>query len=113
MSSSRRWSAKHWRLRIEEVEAVHAKPCCQTVVERLIGGIRREILDQVFFWNTVGLERKLRSFQIYHNHSRTHASLEGDTPAERSGSVVTHPAALRNFTWEKHCDGLFELPVAA
>jgi hypothetical protein len=30
-----------------------------------------------------------------------------------SGSVVTHPAALRNFTWEKHCGGLFELPVAA
>ncbi len=28
-------------------------------------------------------------------------------------SVVTHPAALRNFTWKKHCGGLFELPVAA
>ncbi len=36
-----------------------------------------------------------------------------NTPAERSGSVVTHPAALRKFTWEKHCGGLFELPVAA
>ncbi len=59
------------------------------------------------------LERKLRSFQLYFNHWRTHASLDGDTPAERSGSVVTHPAALRNFTWEKHCGGLFELPVAA
>ncbi len=35
-----------------------------------------------------------------------------NTPAERTGSVVTHPAALRNFTWEKHCGGLFELPVA-
>jgi hypothetical protein len=30
-----------------------------------------------------------------------------------TGSVVTHPAALRKFTWEKHCGGLFELPVAA
>ncbi len=28
-------------------------------------------------------------------------------------SVVTHPAALRNFTWKEHCGGLFELPVAA
>jgi hypothetical protein len=27
--------------------------------------------------------------------------------------VITHPAAQRNFTWEKHCGGLFELPVAA
>jgi hypothetical protein len=30
-----------------------------------------------------------------------------------SDNVVTHPAALRNFTWEKHSGGLFELPVAA
>jgi hypothetical protein len=30
-----------------------------------------------------------------------------------SGNVVTHPVALCNFTWEKHCGGLFELPVAA
>ena len=26
--------------------------------------------------------------------------------------MVTHPVALRNFTWEKHCGGLFELSVA-
>ncbi len=82
-------------------------------MERLIGSLRRELLDQVFFWNTVDLERKLRSFQLYFNHSRTHASLDGSTPADKSGDVVTHPAALGNFTWEKHCAGLFELPMAA
>jgi hypothetical protein len=82
-------------------------------VERLIGSVRREFLDQVFFWNSVDLERKLRSFQLFFNQSRTHASLDGNTPAETTGSVVTHPAALRNFTWEKHSGGLFELPVAA
>jgi len=27
--------------------------------------------------------------------------------------AVAHPAAPRNFTWEKHCGGLFELPVTA
>ena len=43
----------------------------------------------------------------------TQASLDGNTPAERSGSVVTHPVGLRKFTWEKHCGGLSELPVAA
>jgi hypothetical protein len=36
-----------------------------------------------------------------------------NTPAEVSGSVVTDPATLRNFTLEKHCGGLFELPAAA
>ncbi len=82
-------------------------------VERLIGSLRRDLLDQVFFWNTVDLERKLVSFQVYFNQSRTHMSLDGNTPAEIRGDVITRPATLRNYTWEKHCGGLFELPMAA
>lgn len=39
--------------------------------------------------------------------------LDGNTPAEMSGSIFTHPATLDNFTWEPHCRGLYELPVAA
>jgi hypothetical protein len=27
--------------------------------------------------------------------------------------VVTYPATLRNFTWQKHCGGFYELPAAA
>jgi transposase InsO family protein len=108
-----RWLANLRILEIDEVKTVPYTPISHPFVERLIGSIRRELLDQVFFWNTVDLERKLRRFQLYFNHSRTHASLYDHTPAKRSGSVVTHPAALRNFTWEKHCGGLFELPVAA
>jgi transposase InsO family protein len=100
-------------LEIDEVKTVPYKPISHPFVERLIGSIRRELLDQVFFWNSVDLERKLRIFQLYFNRSRTHASLDGSTPAERSGGAVTHPAALRNFTWEKHCGGLFQLPAAA
>ena len=40
-------------------------------------------------------------------------SLEGNPPAEMSADVFTHPATLRNFTWEKHCGGLYELSNAA
>ncbi len=57
--------------------------------------------------------RKLQRFQHYFNRSRTHASLDGKMPAEMSDNVVTHPAALRDFTWEKHCEGLYELLTAA
>ncbi len=35
-----------------------------------------------------------------------------NTSAEMSGSVVTHPAALRNFTWEKHCGGSLGKSIA-
>jgi hypothetical protein len=45
--------------------------------------------------------------------SRTHASLDGNTPAEISGDSVAQPAPLHSNAWEKHCGGLFQLPVAA
>ena len=74
----------------------HAKECLWSVdpfrcdsspfVERLIGNLRRELLDQVLFWNAPWL--------VF-------------TPP------LTHPAAPHNFTREKHCGGPFELPVAA
>jgi hypothetical protein len=32
-------------------------------VDRLIGTIRREYLDRVFFWNAVDLERRLETFR--------------------------------------------------
>ncbi len=108
-----RWLANLRILEIDDLKTVPYTPISHPFMERLIGSLRRELLDQVFFWNTVDLERKLRSFQLYFNHSRTHASLDGNTPAEMSGSVAAHPAALRSFTWEKHCGGRFELPVAA
>ena len=108
-----RWEANLRILEVGELKTVPYTPVSHPFVERLIGSVRRELLDQVFFWNTVDLERKLRGFQSYFNHSRTHASLDGKTPAEMSGSVVTRPATLRSFIWESHCGGLYELPVAA
>jgi len=52
-------------------------------------------------------------FRQYYNHSRTHASLSGNTPAEISGDSVAQPATLKIYAWRKHCGGLFQLPVAA
>jgi len=108
-----RWLANLRILEIDEVKTVPYAPISHPFVERLIGSLRRELLDQVFFWNSVDLEGKLGHYRFYFNQSRTHASLDGNAPAEVSGDVVMHPASLRNFTWEKHCGGLFELPVAA
>jgi transposase InsO family protein len=75
--------------------------------------IRRDFLDQALFCNPIDLERKLELFRDYYNHSRTHASLDGNAPTEISGDRVAQPAPLKSYTWEKHCGGLFQLPVAA
>ena len=66
-----------------------------------------------FMAAAVDQERKLALFKEYYNHSRTHASLDGNTPAEISGDRVAQPAPLNSYAWEKHCGGLFQLPVAA
>ena len=107
------WQANLNILDVAEVKSLPYTPRSHPFVERLIGTIRREFLDQTLFWNKADLEQKLALFRDYYNHSRTHASLDGNTPAEISGDSVAHPAPLNSYTWEKHCGGLFQLPIAA
>jgi putative transposase len=38
-------------------------PLSHPFVERLIGTIRRECLDEVLFWSARDLEKKLKAFQ--------------------------------------------------
>jgi hypothetical protein len=59
-----RWRMNLRILEIDELKTVPHTPISHPFVERLIGSLRCELLDQVFFWNTVDLERKLRSFQL-------------------------------------------------
>jgi transposase InsO family protein len=94
-----RWEANLRILEIDEVKTVPCTPISHPFVERLTGSVRRELLDQVFFWNTIDLERKLRGSQAYFNQSRTHLSLDGNAPAEKCDDVIGHPATLSNYTW--------------
>jgi putative transposase len=75
-----RWTANLRILEIDEIKTVPHVPLSHPFVERLIGTMRREFLDQVLFWNACDLERKLADFQAYYNAARSHASLEGHTP---------------------------------
>ena len=52
-------------LAIEEVKSVPYAPVSHPFIERLIGTIRREYLDHVFFWNAIDLTRKLDAFAHY------------------------------------------------
>ena len=88
-------------------------PVSHPFVERLIGSVRRELLDQTLFWNSHDLERKLGSFRDYFNESRVHSALGGQTPAEVSENCGRKQAGIRDYRWESHCSGLYQLPVAA
>jgi putative transposase len=57
-----RWLAK---LRILEIEIDSRHTRSHAFIERLIGTIRREYLDQTLFWDQGDLERKLDSYKVY------------------------------------------------
>ncbi len=100
-------------LEIAPIKTVPYTPVSHPFVERLIGTIRREFLDQALFWNSVDLKRKLEAFQDYYNHNRFHTSLEGDTPAQVGGGPKTRSADLECYRWQTHCRGLVQLSVEA
>lgn len=108
-----RWLANLRVLEIEEIKSVPYVPVSHPFIERLIGTIRREYLDQVLFWNALDLTRKLEAFRDYYNASRVHRSLDGATPAQRTGAKPTAPAALDQYAWQQHCRGLFQTPIVA
>ena len=107
------WQANVRIIDVDEIKTVPYTPQSHPFVERLIGTIRREFLDQVFFWNARDLERKLEELRHYYNTHRVHTALDSNTPSEITGGTVIHHANLNRFRWESHCRGLYQLPIAA
>jgi transposase InsO family protein len=110
-----RWLADLRVLAIQEVKSVPYAPVSHPFVERLIGTIRREYLDHLFFWNTSDLARKLDAFANYYNAHRVHRSLDDTAPARRAWAPSSSPAraALGQYAWKQHCRGLFHTPIPA
>jgi len=108
-----RWQANLRILETTGIKSIPYTPVSHPFVERLIGTIRREYLDRVFFWNAHDLERKLESFRQYYNQNRVHQSLDGGTPTMVNGVLQHQPADLGNYSWLSHCNGLFQTPIAA
>lgn len=108
-----RWKANLRILEVEEIKSVPYSPTSHPFIERLIGTIRREYLDRLFFWNARDLERKLADFACYYNQHRTHQSLSGRTPLLVIDHSLPKIAKLNNYTWQSHCNGLFQTQIAA
>jgi putative transposase len=68
---------------IRDLVTAPASPWQNAYVERLIGTIRRELLDNIIVLNERHLRRLLESYVTYYNEWRTHRSLEGDAPDRR------------------------------
>ncbi len=107
------WKANLRILDVAEIKTVPYVPLSHPFVERLIGTIRREFLDQVPFWSANDLAKKLILFKDYYNQDRVHRGLEGTTPNSHSTEKCLSTAHLDNYLWKSCCRGLYQLPKAA
>jgi putative transposase len=104
------WQANLRVLDVKEIKTVPYVPLSHPFVERLIGTIRREYLDQTLFWTAADLEEKLRAFQDYFNRHRVHSGLEGRLPEPDEAPA---PLTFASYRWQRHCRGLYQTPIAA
>lgn len=108
-----RWKANLRVLDVSEIKTIPHVPLSHPFVERLIGTVRREFLDQAPFWNAGDLTRKLRSFRTYYNQMRPHQGINGKIPDADTQTVSTTAENLSRYRWERICRGLYQLPIPA
>ena len=91
------WCANLRVLQVTEVKSVPSVPLSHPFVERLIGTLRRECVDQLLFWSASDLADTLVAFQDFYNAHRAHASVDGRTPVryERMSHGSTATAGTR------------------
>ncbi len=70
-------------LKIQDVPTAPRSPWQNAYAERVIGSIRRECLNHMIVLGEHHLRRILRSYVDYYNETRTHLSLDKDTPEGR------------------------------
>ncbi|HAR41665.1 MAG TPA: hypothetical protein DCS07_03405 [Bdellovibrionales bacterium] len=107
------WRANLRILGIDEINTIPEAPWSHPFIERAIGTVRREYLDDTLFWGEHDLKKRLDEFASYYNQARVHMSLAGKTPLGMSGVSVVRPIDLKNYTWKSYCGGRFSVPVAA
>jgi len=81
---------------ILEVRTAYQSPWQNPYVERMIGTLRRELLDHVIVLNQRHLERLLKEFiEDYYHPARPHQGLGGETPAQETmsgeGDLISIP----------------------
>ena len=84
-------------MQTQELVTAPRSPWQNAYVERFIGSIRRECLDHVIVFRAAGLERIVHAYVAYYMRSRTHLSLDKDSPTSRPvtpttiGRIVARP----------------------
>jgi transposase InsO family protein len=83
------------RLGIRDRPVAPRSPWQNGYVERVIGSIRRDLLDHAIVWSEAHLRRMLATYRDYYNTSRTHLGISKDCPSHRPieslGAIISAP----------------------
>lgn len=82
----RRWKANLRVLNVEELKSLPHVPMSHPFVERLIGSVRRELLDHTFFWTATDLEKSLASINVITTYIRL--ILGGVAPLQQTPPIA-------------------------
>jgi putative transposase len=70
-------------------------PRMNSIMERWIGGCRRELLDRTLIWNLAHLRRLLSAYERHRNEHRPHRFLHSAAPLKPLPPTVTDFDAFR------------------
>ncbi|MBR7832210.1 integrase core domain-containing protein [Actinospica durhamensis] len=80
---------------IETLRSAVRAPRMNAIMERWIGGYRRELLDRTLIWNLPHLLRILHDYETHHNTHRPHMALASAAPDKPKPPEVTDLDAFR------------------
>jgi len=86
MPSSLRHSTQSSRVRDPHYRQPGAGPRANAIMERWIGGCRRELLDRTLIWHLLNV---LRQYETHHNEHRPHRSIGQAAPLRPLPETVT------------------------
>jgi transposase InsO family protein len=88
------FTARVWAMGIRDRPISPRSPWQNGIAERLIGTLRREVLDQVLIYGESHLRRLLSRYADYYNRVRPHRSLQKDAPLRRAIQRIGTIAAI-------------------
>ena len=89
------WDAVFTSTGIRILRSPIRAPRANAIMERWIGGCRRELLDHTLIWNQQHLLRVLRDYETHHNQHRPHRSLGQAAPLRPLPEPVTDLETIR------------------
>ena len=81
--------------RIRILKSPVQAPRANAIMERWIGGCRRELLDRTLIWNQRHLLRVMREYETHHNEHRPHRSLGQAAPLKPLPDALVDLDAFR------------------